>query len=246
VKQDCELVAGKRLVGKLRASHPMIERIIVGDDLYSRQPFIEAVKKSRFSYILVAKPASHKSMFEDIEGLKKEKLLNTYEYTDGKGKKHAYAWENNILLNGNEKTIQVNFVEYSIIENGNVNYHNSFITDIEIREDNVKEIVRGGRARWKIENEGFNTLKNQGYHIEHNFGHGEKNLAEAFFLLNIVGFLMHQIFELTDRMYQEARNGFSARKEYWNMIRSVFKLFIFMDWEQVLRRIIAPPVPHFS
>ena len=48
-------------------------------------------------------------------------------------------------------------------------------TDITITEDNIIELVKGGRARWKIENEAFNTLKNQGYHLEHNFGHGEKH-----------------------------------------------------------------------
>jgi hypothetical protein len=243
VKQDCELVAGKRLVKKLRARHKMIEAIIVGDDLYSKQPFIEALGESRFSFILVAKPASHKSLFEDIEGLRNKNLMNHYEFTDKKGKRHVYEWENGLALNGNEKSILVYFVEYRIIDKGKVTYRNSFVTDIEIHKENVEMIVRGGRARWKIENEGFNTLKNQGYHLEHNFGHGEKNLSEAFFLLNLIAFFMHQIFELTDRAYQDARNGFSARREYWNIIRSIFKLFIFIDWEQVLYRINSPPGP---
>ena len=245
VKQDCELVAGKRLVKKLRARHKMLEAIIVGDDLYSKQPFIEALHESRFSFILVAKPTSHKSLFEDIEGLRNQNLLNHHEFTDKKGKRHVYEWENKLAINGKEKSIFVNFVEYKIIDRGKVNYRNSFVTDIEIRDDNVELIVRGGRARWKIENEGFNTLKNQGYHLEHNFGHGEKNLSEAFFLLNLIAFFLHQIFELTDRAYQEARNGFSARREYWNMIRSIFRLFIFMNWEQVLEKINAPPGPIF-
>jgi hypothetical protein len=242
-KQDRELVAGKRLIGKLRASHPMLEGVIVGDDLYSNQPFIETIKKKGFSFLLVAKPTSHKSLYEDVEGLRRSKLLNRYEYTDGKGRKHIYEWENGLVLNGREDSVRVNFVEYTIIEKGKVNYRNSFVTDMEIREDNVKEIVLAGRARWKIENEGFNTLKNHGYHLEHNFGHGENNLSEAFFLLNLIAFFMHQIFELTDRMYREARSGFGSRREYWNIIRSVFKLFIFMNWEQVLERINAPPGP---
>jgi len=75
---------------------------------------------------------------------------------------------------------------------------NSWVTDIPVSEENIRELVRGGRCRWKIENETFNTLKNQGYHIEHNFGHGKKNLSMNFFLLNLLAFFTHQILELTD------------------------------------------------
>jgi hypothetical protein len=68
----------------------------------------------------------------------------------------------------------------------------------------VEWITRGGRARWKIENESYNTLKNQGYHLEHNFGHGRQYLSEALFLLNLLAFFFHQIFELLDGLYQQA------------------------------------------
>ncbi len=79
---------------------------------------------------------------------------------------------------------------------------------MEITEENVAHLVRGARARWKIENEGFNTLKNHGYHLEHNFGH--EYLSEAFFVLNLLAFFAHQIMLLVDGMYQKARAGFSA------------------------------------
>lgn len=74
-------------------------------------------------------------------------------------------------------------------------------------------------------------IKNHGYHLEHNFGHGNNNLSEAFFLLNLLAFFFHQIFELTDLLYQSARAEFSARVEFWNAIRSVFRFFFFESWE---------------
>jgi len=103
---------------------------------------------------------------------------------------------------------------------------------------------RGARPL-KIENESFNTLKNQGYHLEHNFGHGAQYLSEALFLLNLLAFFFHQIFELVDELYQQARAGFSARREYWNAIRNAFRLFLFNSWEEVLQRINSPPLPAF-
>ena len=110
----------------------------------------------------------------------------------------------------------------------------------------MQPIVRAARSRWKIENEGFNTLKNHGYHLEHNFGHGNQNLAEAFFVLNLLAFFAHQIFELVDRLYQQARAGFSARREFCNAIRGAFALLLFESWDQVLARMNSPPLPAFG
>ncbi len=117
---------------------------------------------------------------------------------------------------------------------------------MEITAENVEHLVRGARARWKIENEGFNTLKNHGYHLEHNFGHGKEYLSEAFFVLNLLAFFVHQIMSLVDGLYQKARAGFSARVEFWSAVRAVFRLFFFASWDQVLERMNAPSIPHRS
>lgn len=121
------------------------------------------------------------------------------------------------------------------------NYHCSWVTDMEVSELNVKELVSGGRAKWKIENEAFNTLKNQGYHMEHNFGHGESNLSYNLLLLNFLAFFIHQILELTDKLYQACRATCSSKKEYWNMLRSSIKFMVFDSFEHMLEFIIKPP-----
>ena len=146
-------------------------------------------------------------------------------------------------LTGAKDSLHVNFIEFRIIKDGEQTYHSSWITDIEVTKANVRRLVRAARARWKIENEGFNTLKNQGYHLEHNYGHGTNLLSSALFMLNLLAFYAHQILELTDGLYQRCRAEFSARIEYWNIIRATFRLFIFKDWEQVLTRIIVPAKP---
>ena len=64
----------------------------------------------------------------------------------------------------------VNFLEYIEIDpEGNKQYVNTWVTDIELSTENVNKFMRGARAKWKIENETFNTLKTQGYHLEHNY-----------------------------------------------------------------------------
>jgi hypothetical protein len=241
-KQDCEINAGKRFLNRIRKEHPKLEIVITADDLYSRQPFIEALNQNRMSYILIAKPTSHKVLFDQI--IEKEDLdqVQLLEWQDNKGAIHRYEWINDIRLNGNKSAPLVNFFEYSTIRDGDkITYTNSWVTDIRVSDDNVVKLVKAGRAKWKIENENFNTLKNLGYHAEHNFGHGKKNLSFNFFLFTLLAFFMHQIIELRDPLYQIARAKFSARKEFWNQLRCTIRIIIFENWESLLHFVISPP-----
>lgn len=242
-KQDCEINASKRIVQRIRRDHPKLKIIIGGDGLYSKQPFINELKRHRMSYLLVAKPADHKVLYEFVDQLREMEAeeLETLTIKDHKGYTHQYEWAAKVPLNGHEKSDDVQYLEYTMIrKDGKATYHNVWVTDLEIDEHNVAELVQVGRARWKIENETFNTLKNQGYHLEHNFGHGQKNLSYIFFLLNVLAFFAHQIFELTDPLYQECRSKFSSRLEFWNQLRCTVRILIFPNWEAVLLVIIDP------
>jgi len=239
-KQDCEIEAGKRLVKKIRKSHPKLKIIIIADSLHSKQPFIQEVKANGMSYILVAKSDDHKILMEWVNEQRQLKEVSRMEVKDGKGRLHVYEWINEVPLNGNVDTLWVNYLEYWIIDKGKTTYHNSWVTDIPIVEQNVAELVKGGRCRWKIENETFNTLKNQGYHIEHNYGHGKHHLSMNFFLLNLLAFFMHQIFELTDDLYQQCRVKRGSRHALWESLRSAIFFIIFPDWETLLQRVLRP------
>ena len=161
--------------------------------------------------------------------------------TDHKNRLHRYEWVNDVPINGDPKSHLVDFFDYRLIVNGKTNYRNSWVTDVAVTENNVVELVKVGRARWKIENETFNTLKNQGYHIEHNFGHGSQNLSYNLFLLNLLAFCVHQILELSDRLYQRCRTEkFTSRREFWNQLRCTIRILIFEHWEQLLLLILDP------
>ena len=148
-----------------RKRHPKLPIIITGDGLYSKQPFIDVLKQNRMSYILVAKQDDHKILFEWVRELQGLGDGGSLELFDDKGRKHRYQWINNVPLNGSKDADKVNFFEYELTPQNKVTYRNSWVTDIPVDENNVVELVKGGRARWKIENETFNTLKNKGYHI---------------------------------------------------------------------------------
>ena len=240
-KQDCEINAEKRIVGKIRLTHPKLKMVITADGLYSKQPFIDGLKDARMSFILVAKPTDHQLLFQwvdEIDGLGQSGRL---QFSDDKGRRHVYRWVNHVPLNGSRNADPVNFFEYWLHVGQKVTYHNSWVTDLDVSKANVVELVKAGRARWKIENETFNTLKNQGYHIEHNFGHGQRYLSNTFLVLNLLAFFIHQILELCDRGYQYCRSKFSSRKEYWNNLRTGIRLMLFRDFEHLLRNVADPP-----
>ncbi len=240
-KQDCEINAAKRLVAKIRTTHPKLPITITADGLYSNQPFIEALNKVCISFILVAKPTDHKILFEWVNELDGLGDAGHLQLTDDKGRCHRYRWLNQVPLNGSHDADPVNFFEYWLQVGPKVTYHNSWVTDIPVGKDNVVEIVQAGRARWKIENETFNTLKNQGYHIEHNFGHGQHHLSMNFFILNLLAFFIHQVLELCDHGYQYCRSKFSSKKECWNNLRGVIRIMLFRNFEHLLRNLADPP-----
>jgi hypothetical protein len=114
-----------------------------------------------------------------------------FETTDTDGTKRYYRFINQVPLNASNPDLLVNYLEYwEINDDGEEEYYIRFLTDIELHQDNVYYIMRAGRARWKIENETFNTLKNQGYNLEHNYGHGEQHLATILAMLMMLHFLI--------------------------------------------------------
>lgn len=236
-KQDCERSAGKRLIKKIRKTHPKLNIIIAGDDLYSNQPFIDELQSNRMSFILVAKPGDHKFLFKHLESVKHK--FQALELPDDKGRQHIYRWINDVPLNGTARAQNVNFFDYTIKAAGKTNFHSSWVTDIPVHQDNVRTLVVGGRSRWKIENEYFNTLKNQGYNAEHNYGHGTQHASFNFLLFILLAFFVHQILELSDPLYQKCRKKFSSRIEYWNQLRCTIRILLFDSYEQLLEFIIT-------
>lgn len=236
-KQDCETNAAKRLLWKLNETHPKLPLIIIADSLYSNTPMIREIRSLGNHYVLVAKPDDHKLLMEWVNGLRPLNEVMRMEYPDRKGRTHVYEWASEVPLSGNKDAPSVNYFEYWMKNGERTIYHNSWVTDLPLDDECIEEMVRIGRSRWTIENEVFNTVKNHGYHIEHNYGHGCKNLSFNFFLLNMIAFFLHQIFELTDRTYQWLRKNVGSKKNLWDHLRVACYMVVFPDWNDLLKRI---------
>ena len=159
----------------------------------------------------------------------------TQEWNGRKKLLYNYRYVNKIPLVDGDNSLQVNWCEVTVInkKTEDVIYKNRFITNHKITDDNVASIVMAGRSRWKIENESNNVLKNHGYNLEHNFGHGQNNLCEILLTLNLLAFLFHSVLKLANSTYQRLGQLLGSRRSFFNDIRALLKYFWFETWSDL-------------
>lgn len=240
-KNDCEQKAAKRLLTAVRQDFPQRQFIVIEDSLASNGPHIQLLHALDLRYILVVKPGDHKALFEAFEQRRARGECQTSQATDEQGVTHSYCWTNQLALNKSHPDLLVNMLQYQESKGGQVRTW-SWVTDIELTADNVEAVMRGGRARWKVENETFNTLKNQGYHLEHNYGHGQQHLATVFAILMMLAFLIDQVQELCCRVFQHVRQAMQSRTALWERMRAFFTDFRIADWQTLWRALIKRPL----
>ncbi|WP_051786584.1 hypothetical protein [Endozoicomonas numazuensis] len=236
-KNDCEKKALKRLLSNISREHPHLKLVLNFDDLYSDGPTIKLVKSHGYSFIMVAKDTSHTSLYESVDELDKADKVKRYQFTDEKGHKHWFRFVNNVSINKSHKKTLINYLEYVETDPKGKKYVNTWITDIQLTQENVAKVMRGGRAKWKIENETFNTLITQGYHLEHNYGHGKQHLATNLACLTFSAFLIDQIEQLACKFFQQALEAKKSKKALWHAIRGLFDWFTIENWEDVFAAI---------
>ncbi len=129
-------------------------------------------------------------------------------------------------LNQTHHDLKVGFIKYWEISKKGTQ-HFSWVTNHRITKQNVFKLMKAIRARWGIENETFNTLKNQGYHFEHNYGHGIKNLSNNMAIIMMSVFLVDQIQEICCNIFQQIRN-IIRRRVMWEAFRSFLLVFQFL------------------
>lgn len=236
-KNDCEMNALKRFLAQFRKDHPKLEMTILLDSLYSKAPVVQELSTYGINYIIGAKQSDHKFLFEKLNKLEVEEKVTKYTLITEDKKEHSFKFVNKIAINKSNPDVLVNFITYCEKDKNGKEINFSWITDIEITKENVYEIMRAGRARWKIENETFNTLKNQGYNFEHNFGHGDRNLSVNMALLMLLAFLIDQTQQICCPLYKAARKVKVVKKDFFESIREVFHRFAIESWKMILEAV---------
>jgi hypothetical protein len=247
-KNDCERNAAKRFFKKFRQDHPHLPVIIIEDALSSNAPHIREAQLYNFRYILGVKEGDHNFLFEHVKKTTEAGQTTQIEFIDDKDKEkvHRFNFINQVSLNASNKDLLVNFIEYWEITPNKTQYF-SWVTDFTVTTENVYILMKGGRARWKIENETFNTLKNQGYHFEHNYGLGKKNLSLVLAMLMMLAFLIDQTQQLSCDLFQAVWKKQKSKRSLWEKMRILFKAFALKSMQMLYEAIlygfkIQPPI----
>lgn len=228
-KNDCERNAAKRLLSDLRREHPHLKVLIVEDGLASNFPHLSLLDSLGMEYVIGVKQGDHAYLFDWIKDLKPV----VHQQTDEKGTQHQFHMYSNVPLNDANHDYRVTVVEYWETKKDGRKQYFSWVTKLSVTAENVYDIMRAGRSRWKIENETFNTLKNQGYNFEHNYGHGYKNLCSVMTMLMMLAFLIDQVQQLCCKTYQKARHHAGRLTTLFERVKVLIGFGVFDSWHQL-------------
>ncbi len=228
-KNDCERNAARRLVKHLKESYPTLKALLVEDALYANGAHIEQILEAQYHYLIAVKPDSHKALFKQVDS---RGGSTAYCFEENK-LTHQLYWENNLPLCSSQSHIRVNFLRYQQRDQkGNLLTEFTWITDLTLHKGNVLPLAKAGRSRWKIENETFNTLKNQGYHFEHNYGHGKDQLSTVLAYLMLLAFSLDQIQQGACKTFRTIHAALKTKAKMWESLRAVFKLLPCLSMQQ--------------
>jgi hypothetical protein len=155
-----------------------------------------------------------------------------------------YRWITAVPLRDGKDAAPVNWIAFEIFDrHGAVKYTIAWVTSLPVSKANVALIAAAGRARWKIENETFNVMKNHGYELEHNFGHGETFLAMTLAALNLLAFAWHSALDIVEPPWQAARHAAATRSSFFAHILTLTTYVIFPSWRAVLEALASFTIP---
>lgn len=224
IKNDCERNAAKRLINNLKQLYSNELIVFVFDALYACQPIIkQLVECKNWRYAIGIKEEGNKHLFRQFDKKNENYNANWHTVKNRQGV-HQFGYINGLELNKSSQNTKVNMLYYEWTnKKGEVKIF-SWITNIQLSKNNVYNVMKMARSRWKIENETFNTLKNQDYNFSHNFGHGEKNLCTVFAYLMMMAFYVDQIQQHCCALFKKLLADLKTKKKLWESMRAVFKI----------------------
>ena len=231
-KQDCEQNAFKRLFSRLVKERFGLRFIVIADALFTSEPVVKQLVEAGHSFILVCKGERHAHALSFMKGRpfhrsKKEDWTMTFR------------WKTGVPLNAsagkNRLVTVVEQTEIKIVDGEAVQTTWTWVTDLEVKSvEDARQVARLGRRRWAIENETYRTLKSQdGYHAEHNYGHGEEHLCTNMMLLMLLAFLHDQAAALRCKRFAVARNQAGSFRNLWETQRAIQLLCVMASWDEL-------------
>ena len=201
------------------------------------------LKDNGDDFIFTAKETSHKVLYEFISGADLQRHIGVER--KGKTRKTLnYRWIEDVPLRDGEDAIAVTWIGFDIADEKRRSlYSTAFVTSLRVTAETAADIVQAARARWKIENGSFNVMKNHGYELEHNFGHGKQFLAMMLATLNLLAFAWHTLLDLLEPPWQQAREKIVIRTKFFAEALTLSRFAVFQTWPAFLESLTTGHIP---
>jgi hypothetical protein len=237
-KQDCERKGFTRLAAKLKKAYPRLPIMILADGLYPYEGFFAICKANRWAFCVTFKDGNLPTVWEEVLELQRLQSQNTRRVVcrrpDGGTVVQVFQWVTGVDYHGHtlnwlecKETIEPTKPEAS--EEVSKTTRFVHITDLPVDADNIAGTSHTGRLRWKIENEGFNTLKNGGYGMEHQYARKSYGALRNYFQFMQMAHIIHQLMTLNTR-FQE---GFMTAKNHPTLKNLWLDLVAVMQWVEL-------------
>ena len=218
-KQDCELKAFYRLAARLKARFPRLPIALLLDGLFAGGPVFGLCKRFGWRFLISLTDDDLKTVNEEFGSLCALEPQNQLRTRTGKDARvtQQCRWANHISYTDTQKQHhELNVLECKETKPGRngqeITTTFRWITNFHIETNHVDELTnRGGRLRWKIENEGFNTQKNGGYELEHAYTQDNTGIKVYYYLLQIAC-MLGQLIEKGSLLKKAFPNGLGSAR----------------------------------
>ncbi len=202
-KQDCELSAFYRMAPRLKKRFPQLNICLLLDSLYAASPAVDMAESYNWKYITVFKRGSMPERYQEFLNLKKLCRQNRIKIAEDK-LSQSYSWVEGIPHKG----AHFNVIELVEKKNGNQTKF-VWMTNLKLTKKNITKIAKGGRLRWKIENEGFNIQKNRGFNLGHPYSQDETAMKNFYLILQIA-YIISQLVEKGNLLKASVKKAFGS------------------------------------
>jgi hypothetical protein len=209
-KQDCEIKAFLRLTRRLKKDFPQLRMCLCLDGLYANGTVLSICRENHWKYFITFKEGSMPAVWKEYQTLRELSPQNRKSHTTDAGVPQSFAWVEDLQYVDDQNRRQQFHAMQCREQNGRDTKFFAWLTNFTIRPENVVALGnRGGRCRWKIENEGFNIQKNGGFNLEHAYGMGERQIKNYYVLLQIAHMIL-QLIECGNLLTADARRLFGS------------------------------------
>jgi hypothetical protein len=237
VKQDCELKALKRLLPRIKKAYPQLRFVLALDNLYACGPVFALAQELGWSLVVTFKEGRTPALWQEFQALRSACPQNTLTRTWDKGRVQRFRWVPGLVHEDSERRRwTLTALECTETSPDGPEHYFAWLTTLPVGRKTVEEIAqKGGRYRWKVENEGFNRQKNSGLNLEHVYSIDPEKW-KAYYLLLQIAFILVQLLErgsllrrLADELGRPVWKLFGSLK---NLARRLLESVRFKTWDE--------------